>query len=157
MGKVCLVWLEAEKKPTLDEVRLRSPQMTNPAAPRAALSPMVWIKSFCRKHTLHMSHLTLHYYCILIIKTLTKQQFILDDLFFCGSLLNDIQNIDYFNYVINFITSFAEQGPTNWSKSNIIIFGYPSLALIACCCCCIKSCSNYILNVFKMLVSAALY
>lgn len=37
-----------ELAPTLDEVRFRSPQMTNPAAPRAALSPMVWIKSFCR-------------------------------------------------------------------------------------------------------------
>lgn len=49
-GKVYFVWLEA-KKHTLDEVRFRSPQMTNPAAPRAALSPMVWIKSFCRKPT----------------------------------------------------------------------------------------------------------
>lgn len=42
---------EGRRSPTLDEVRFRSPQMTKPAAPSAALSPMVWIKSFCRKHT----------------------------------------------------------------------------------------------------------
>lgn len=45
-----------EMTPTLEEVRFRSPQMTNPAAPRAALSPMVWIKSFCRKHTGHITN-----------------------------------------------------------------------------------------------------
>lgn len=45
-----------ELTPTLDEVRFRSPQMTNPAAPRAALSPMVWIKSFCRNRQVSDDH-----------------------------------------------------------------------------------------------------
>ena len=31
----------------MEEVRFRSPQMTKPAAPRAALSPTVWIRSLC--------------------------------------------------------------------------------------------------------------
>lgn len=47
---------------TLDEVRLRSPQITKPAAPKAALSPMVWIKSVCNTHKdTHTGYYTIFY------------------------------------------------------------------------------------------------